>query len=72
MYLLPRTNGYEIDKMMTHREFLSTQHRIISLTGAFGLSDVDTCDILNTMDAISDEPIKLVIASPGRCCLKHQ
>ena len=65
MYLLPRINGTPIDNMMTHKEYLSTQHRIVSLTGVFGLGDVDTCDILETMDAISDNPIKLIIASPG-------
>ena len=70
--VMPRPNSLRFDQMMGHAEILSTRHRILFLSGLMGIDsagrevhDTSPCDCLLGMAAISKDPIKIFISSPG-------
>ncbi len=69
--LYPRTahlNGKDVlvsdTEMVSWPEHLTTEHRILFLSGAFS-GDVAGLNLLMALDTISHDPIKIVITSPG-------
>ena len=61
--MFPRPDGLREDQMMNVREYLSSKARVISFQGVMQ-NDMDI-NVLLAFDAISSDPIKLVISSPG-------
>ncbi len=52
------------DQMVPYAEYLNLEHRILFLTGVIS-GEVESHNLLLALDAISHDPIKLIIASPG-------
>jgi ATP-dependent Clp protease protease subunit len=52
------------DQMVSYREHLSRKNRMIFLTGPIS-EDTEACNLLMAMASMSDEPLKMVITSPG-------
>jgi len=49
---------------MGMRELFSKQYRMLFFSGIIGM-ETESCNTLMMLDSISDEPIKIVISSPG-------
>lgn len=65
--LYPRKeNGKYVadNQMVSYREHLSREHRVIFLTGVIS-EDTESCNLLMALASVSDEPLKMVITSPG-------
>jgi len=66
--MIPRMdeNGVYIkeDELMGMRELFSKQHRVLFFSGPIGM-ETESCNTLMMLDAISHEPIKIIISSPG-------
>lgn len=60
------------DQMCGWREHMTQEHRVLFLSGVIGIKcpacrrgETDSHNLLMTLDTLSNEPIKLVITSPG-------
>jgi len=69
--LYPRTvciNGKDElvtnDQMVTYREHLTQEHRILCLSGVI-TGETDSRHLLLALDSLSHDPIKIIITSPG-------
>jgi len=73
---IAKLNGKDVlideTQMMAYREHLNIQHRVLFLTGAIGMrcahcgwGETESHNLLLALDSISQEPIKIVITSPG-------
>jgi len=51
-------------QMCGYREHMTTEHRVLFLSGIL-TGEVDSHNLLMALDTISNDPIKLVITSPG-------
>jgi ATP-dependent Clp protease protease subunit len=69
IYLYPRRDGPKKelvagDQMVSYREHLSRNNRMIFLTGEITIGD-EACNLLMALSSISNDPLKMVITSPG-------
>jgi len=51
-------------QMIGYKEHMTQEHRILFLTGAI-TGEMDSQNLLLALDSLSNEPIKIVITSPG-------
>ncbi len=52
------------DQMVGIREHLSNEHRMIFMVGEMPW-ETQSCDLLVALDSVSQDPLKMLIASPG-------
>lgn len=67
MLTIPRPKGERSNAVMGAGEWLARNRRVVSFYGAIQLSEytAELCDALVVLDELSNEPIKIVIHSPG-------
>ena len=67
LMLYPRKDGTKLvseEMMVGSREHLSHKYRILNFSGAIGW-ELETINLLLALDTLSNEPIKIIISSPG-------
>ena len=65
--LYPREEGKTLvqdNQMVSYREHLSRKNRMVFLTGPIS-DDSESCNLLMALSSISDEPLKMIVTSPG-------